>query len=150
MISVRAVFVGVLLTYPVGWLVIFLQATETCPNSEKTFTSRQGLENVENSKCSSSTGFGPTLTTMTKLLASWPAILTKMSAGFTATVCRTSNLFSGELRSRILRFPQTVVVFAVLFVDCEEWFCVLLGSLPKVRRAIVCILFSLEQSRVVD
>ena len=33
--SVRAVFVGVLFTPPVGWLDVFLQATESCPNSEK-------------------------------------------------------------------------------------------------------------------
>ena len=146
--SVRAVFVGVLFTPPVGWLEVVLQATETCPNSEKKITIRQGLENAENSNCS--TGFGPTLTTMTKLLAGWPAILTNMSAGFTATLCRTSNLFSGQRRSRILRCPQIVVLFAALLVDCEEWFYILLGSLPGARRAIVCILFLLEQSQVVD
>ena len=87
---------------------------------------------------------------MTKLIAGWPAILTKLSAGFPATACRTSNLFSGQLRSRVLRCPQIVVLFAVLIVDCEEWFCTLLGALPSARHAIVCILFSLEQSRVVD
>ena len=41
------------------------------------------------------------------------------------------------------------VLCAVLFVDCEEWFYILLGSLPGARRAILCILFGLEQSRVV-
>ena len=138
--SVRAVFVGVLFTLPVGWLEVFLQATETRPNSEKNkFTSRQGLENAENSNCSSSTGFGPTLTTMTKLLAGLPA-----------PVCRTSNLFSGQRRSRILRCLRIVVLFAVLFVDCEEYLCILVGFLPGARHAIVCNLFSLEQSRVVD
>ena len=100
--SVRIVFVGLLFTPPVGWLEAFLQATETCPNSEK-LTIRQDLENAENSNCSSSTGFGPKLTTMTKLLASWPASLTQVSAGFPATVCRTSYLFSGRRRSRSLR-----------------------------------------------
>ena len=113
-------------------------------------TSRQSLKNADNSICSTFTGFGPTLTTMTKLFASWPAILTKLSAGFPATVCRTSNLLLGQLRGRILRCPQIVVLFAVLFVHCEEWFYILLGSLPGARRAIVCILFSLEQNRVVD
>ena len=82
-------------------------------------TNRQGLKNAENSNCSSSTGFGPTLTTMTKLFASWPEILTKLSAGFSATLCRTSNLFSGLPRSRILRFLRTVVLFLVELVDCE-------------------------------
>ena len=108
--SVRAVFVGVLFALPVGWLEVFLQATETCPNSEKNSTNRQGLENAENSNCSSANGFGPTLTTMTKLFAGWPAILTKMSAGFPATVCGTSNLFSGQRRTRILRCLQIVAL----------------------------------------
>ena len=134
----------------VGWLEVFLQATETCPNSEKNFTSRQGLKNAENSNCSSSTGFGPTLTMMTKLFAGWPAILTKLSASSTATVCRTSNLFSDQLRSRILRCTQIVVLFDILFVYCDEWLCILVKSLPGARRSIVCILFSLERSRVVD
>ena len=84
---------------------------------------------------------------MTKLFAGWPAILTTLSAGFTATICRTSNLFSGQPRSHIPRCPQIVVLCAVLFADCEEWFCFLVGSLPGDRHAIVCILFSLEQSR---
>ena len=43
-----------------------------------------------------------------------------------------------------------LVLFAVLLVDYEEWFCSLLGSLPSARRAIVCILFLPEQSQVVD
>ena len=86
----------------------------------KTFTIRQDLENAENSNRSSSTGFDPTLTTMTKLLAGWPASLTQMYAGFSATVCRISNLFSGQRLSRILRGLQIVALFAVLFVDCEE------------------------------
>ena len=97
-----------------------------------------------------STGFGPTLTTMTKLFARWSSILTKMSAGFSATVSRTSNLFSGQRRSRILRCLQIVALIAVLFVDCEECLCIIVGFLPSARHAIVCILFSLEQSRVVD
>ena len=127
--SVRAVFVGVLFTHPVGWLEVFLQATETCPNSEK-FTCRQGMKNAENSKCSSYNGFGPTLTTMTKLFAGLPATLTILSAGFSATLCRTFSLFSGQPRSHVVRCPQIVVLFVVLFVDCEEWLCILLGSLP--------------------
>ena len=75
----------------------FLQATETCPNSKKEITTCQDLKNAEKFQLLvSSTGFGPTLTTMTKLLAGWPAILTQMSAGFPATVCRFSNLCSGH------------------------------------------------------
>ena len=148
--SVRAVLVCVLFTPPVGWLEVFLQVSETCPNSEKKLTNRKGWKNAENSNWSSSNGFGHMLTTLTKLFACWPAILTKMFASFPATVCRTSNLFSGQRRSRILRRPQIVVLFAVLFVDCEEYLCILVGFLPSVRHAIVCILLSLEQSRVVD
>ena len=33
--------------------------------------------------------------------------------------------------------------------DCEEYLCILVGFLPSARHAIVCILFSLEKSRVV-
>ena len=33
--SVRAVFVGVLFKLSVGWLEVFLQTTETCPNFKK-------------------------------------------------------------------------------------------------------------------
>ena len=97
--SVRAVFVGVLFTPPVGWLEVFLQATETCPNSEKKFTNRQGFRSSYNE-------FGPTLTTMTKLSAGWPAILTKLSGGFPATFCRTSNLLWGQPRCPGLRGGQ--------------------------------------------
>ena len=141
--SVRAVFVGALFTHAVGWLEVFVLSLKKCTN-------RQDLKNAENSSCSSSNGFGPTLTTMTKLFAGWPAILTKLSAGFPATLCRTSNLFWGQPRGCVLHCPQSVVLLAVLLIDCEAWLYILLGSLPGARRAIVCILFSLEQSRVVD
>ena len=132
----------------VGWK--FVSGQQNPVLTLRKIASRQGLENAENSNCSSSTGFGPTLTTMTKLLAGWPAIQTKMSASFPATVCTISNPFSGHRRSRIFRCPQIVALFAVFFVHCEEWLCILVGFLPGARRAIVCILFSLEQSRVVD
>ena len=105
----------------------FSKQPKLVPSLRKIFTTRQFLKNAENSNCSSSTGFGPTLTTMTKRLASWPAILTKMSASFTATLCGTSHLFSGQLRSHILRCHRIVVLFAVLLVDCEEWFVFFLG-----------------------
>ena len=135
----------------VGWLeVFFSRQPKPVLTLRKNFTSRQGLKNAENSNWSPSNGFGPNTTTMTKLFAAWPTILTKLSAFFPATLCRTSNLFSGQPRSHILRCRQIVVLCAVLFVDCEAWFCILLGSLPRARRAIVCILFSLEQGRVVD
>ena len=60
---------------------VFLQATETGPNTEKNFTSRQTLKNAENTNWSSSNGFDPNLMTMMTL-----------SAGFSATLCRTSSL----------------------------------------------------------
>ena len=43
-----------------------------------------------------------------------------------------------------------LVLFAVLFVDREEWFKSLVESLPRVRRAIFCILFLHEQNQVVE
>ena len=72
------------------------------------------------------------------------------ATGFPGAVYRTSSLFEDRLRSHILQIPQMLVFLMVLLVDCEEWFCNLVESLPCVRRAISCILFSLERSRVVD
>ena len=92
---------------PSVWLEVFSRQPKPVQTLRK-IKSRQDLENAENSNCSSSTGLGPTLTTMTKLFAGWPASLTQMSAGFTTTVCRTSNLFSGQRRSRILRCLQFI------------------------------------------
>ena len=71
--------VRVLFSPPVGWL--FSRQPKPVPTLRK-ITNRQGLKNAETSNCSSSNGFGPTLTTMTKL-----------SAGFTATLCGTSTCF---------------------------------------------------------
>ena len=123
---------------PVCCLEVFLQVTETGPNSEKKFTNGQIMKNAWNSNCSSSNCFDPNLLTRTKL-----------SASLSATPHRTSSLCEGRLHSHILQFPQTLALFAVLFVDCEERFYDLVESLPCVRRAISCVLFSLEQSQVV-
>ena len=57
------------------------------------------------------------------------------------------QFFPATLCSQILYCPQIVVLLAVLCVDCEEWICILLGSLPCAQHSFVCILFSLEQSR---
>ena len=103
------------------------------------FTNRQALKNAGNSNCSSSNGFDPKLMTMTKL-----------SAGFPSTLWTTSSLFEDQPRSRILRCPRMLVHFAVSLADCEEWFGSLAGFLPSARRATVRILFSVEQSQVVD
>ena len=43
-VSLHVVWVGVLFTLSVGCLEVFLQATETCPNSEIFFTNRQTLK----------------------------------------------------------------------------------------------------------
>ena len=92
------------------------------------------MKNAWNSNCSSSNCFDPNLLTRTK----------------TTGLSRTYSLCEGRLRSHILQFPQTLVLFAVLFVDCKEWFKSLAESMPGVRRGISCILLSLEQSQVVD
>ena len=65
---------------------------------------------------------------------------------------RVSTAREGQPRSGTLRCPRMLVLFAfaVLFIDCEEYISVLVGSLPGARRAIFCILFLLEQSQVVD
>ena len=43
-----------------------------------------------------------------------------------------------------------LLFFSVLLVGSEEWFYIPAGSLPKIRRDVSCILFLLEQNRVVD
>ena len=72
------------------------------------------------------------------------------TTGFTALVYRTSSPFEDRPHSRILQFLRTLVLFFVLLVGFEEWFYIPAGSLPDIRRVISCILFSLEQTRVVD
>ena len=101
--SVRAVFVGVLFTSPSVGQRFFLQATETCPNYEKNFTTCQDLKNAENSNCSSSTGFGRTMTTMTKLLEGSATSLTQMSAGF-PTCIRVNGVVEFFMAFKLLPF----------------------------------------------
>ena len=72
------------------------------------------------------------------------------ATGFPALVYRTSSLFEGRPHSRILQFLRPVVLFLVLLDGFEEWFKIPAGSLSSNRHVISCILFSLEQSRVVD
>ena len=73
------------------------------------------------------------------------------ATGFPAiTFYRTSSHFEDRPHSRILQFLRTLVLFFVLLVGFEEWFNIPAGSLPYIRRVISCILFSLDQSRVVD
>ena len=62
----------------VGWRFFFKQPKLVL--TERKITNRQTLKNAENSNCSCSNGVGPNLMTTTKL-----------SAGYTATLCRTSN-----------------------------------------------------------
>ena len=69
---------------------------------------------------------------------------------FSTLVYRTSSPLEGRPHSRILQFFRTLVLFFVLLVGFEEWCYIPAGSLPHIRRVISCILFSLEQSRVVD
>ena len=72
--SVRAVFAGVLFTHPVGWLEIFSRQPKPVITMRKESPLCQDLKKAENSNCSSSTGFGPTLTTMTKPFAGSPRL----------------------------------------------------------------------------
>ena len=116
-----------------------LPATETGPKLKEKLTHFQTVKNAKNSNFSSSNCNGPNLLTRTNA-TSFPVTLNY----------RTASRFEDRLDSRARRFPQTLVLFAVLFGDCVEWFYSLVESLPCVRRAIVCILLSLEQSQVVD
>ena len=139
--SARAVFEGVLFTPP-SFAGGFLPSSRNLFKSEKIIIC-QGIENAENASFLYSNK-----TTMTRLLASWPAI--PMSAGFAATVRRTSSLFSGQRRFRILRDLQIVAFFSLFFLLIVRTTSVFFGFLSGARHAMVCILFSLEHSRVVD
>ena len=130
---------GVLFTLPVGCLEVLLQSTETGPNSEKKFH-----ESSDHEECLEFQRL------VFQLFRSQFVDEDEAVGRSPSTVERTSSLCEGRLHSHILQFPQTLVLFDVLFVDCEEWFKSLVESLPCVRHAISCILFSLEQSQVVD
>ena len=130
---VLCLFVYCLHLPSVGWRCFSKQ--QKLPNFKKN-TTRQVLKNAN---CSSSNGFYPNAMTMTNL-----------SAGFHATLYRISIPFSGQPRCRSLHFLRTVVFFFDELVDCDGWVYNFVQSLPDTRHAIVCILFSLEQSQVVD
>ena len=91
----------------------------------------QTMKNAENSNCLSSNGYGPTLTTMTKLSAGWPATLTQLSAGFSATLAL-------ELLSFSLSYLLTARDGPVFFLG------------PCQVLVVQSFAFSLEQSQVVD
>ena len=80
-------FVWVFCSHPpsVVWKFFSIQPKLVLTLRKKIFTKRQTVKNAWNSHCSSSNGFDPNLMTMTKL-----------SAGFPATLCRTSSLFQGQ------------------------------------------------------
>ena len=81
---------------------------------------------------------------------SWTTTMATKGTSFPTLVYRTSSPLEGRPHSRILQFFRTLVLFFVLLVGFEEWCYIPAGSLPHIRRVISCILFSLEQSRVVD
>ena len=117
---VHAVWAGVLFTHPVGCLEVFFQSTETGPNSEKKSRTVRPWRMLR-------------IPTARLVIVSIP-------------ICWRGR----SCRQVTLQFPQTLVLFAVFFVDCEEWFKSLVESLPCVRRAISCSLFSLEQSQTLS
>ena len=80
----------------------------------------------------------------------WTKTMATRATSFPALGYRTSSLFEDQLYSRVLHYLRTVVHFFVVLVGFQEWFYIPAGSLPYIRRVNSCILFSLEQSRVVD
>ena len=123
-------------TPSVGWRFFSRQPKPVL--TLRKMTNRQGLKNAENSNCSSSSGFGPTLTTMTKLFAGWPAILTKLSAGFpTRRSVEPPTCF---------RVDGVVVFFVALkwlsfslscFLTARNGPCIFIGFSPGARHANV-------------
>ena len=82
----------VLCSHLVGCLEVFLQATVTCRNSEK----NHQMLGLRIPLARLPLGLVPRWRWWRSFFAGWPAILTKLSAGFPATLCRTSNLFFGS------------------------------------------------------
>ena len=126
----------------VGWRFFSRQPKPVL--TVRKITTCQDLKSAENSICLSSTGFGPRWRRWRSCLQVGPRAW-QMSAGFPATVCRISNLCSGQRRSQGLRGLQIVGLFAVLFVDCDEYLCILVGFLPGACHAIA---FSFRLSKV--
>ena len=105
------------------------------------FTNGQTLKNARNSNFLSSNGCFPN---------SWTRTMVTKATGCPTLVQRISSPFEDRLNSRIVQFLRTLVLFFVLLAGFEEWFYIPAGSLPYIRCVISRILFSLEQSRVVD
>ena len=133
--------VSVLSTFPSCVRKFISGQPKLVPTLRKFFPSDQTVKNARNSNVLSSNCGVPNL---------WTKAMATKGTSFVALVYTTSSLFEGRLHSRILQFIRTLVLFFVFLVGFEEWFCVFVGSLPEIRRVISCILFSLEQSRVVD
>ena len=133
----------------VGWR-FFSQATETCPNSEKKSPIVKTWRMLRIPIARLPLGLVPRWRWWRSCLQvgprSWRSCLQVSPRPFVEppTCFRVNCVVMFFVALKLLSF------FAVLFVDCEEWLCILLGSLPGARRATFCILFLLEQSRVVD
>ena len=98
-----------------------LQSTETSPNSEKKFTNRQGLKNAENPNCSSSNGFGPTLTK--KLSAGWPATLlltARNGSVFFLGPCQVLVVQSFAFSSRLSKIRSLIEWLLKSFCICSK------------------------------
>ena len=123
--SVRAVFVGVLFTLSVGCVVLTLRKNSQIARHWRMLR----------------------IPTARLPIGSLPS-------GWQWRSCRLVSPRLFVEPPACLRVNRVVVIFdsfeLFLLIDCEGWLCSLAGSLPGARRAIVCILFSLEQSQVVD
>ena len=82
-----------------------------------------------------------TSTPKTKSQTYWPREISHVMNGILFCVYLTLaiSVLQIVLKWCILRCPRMLILFALLLVGCEEWFCSLVGSLPGARRAIVWV-----------
>ena len=130
---------GAVHTRPSSVAKFYLPATETGPKLREEFTNFQTVKNAKNSNFSSSNCYGPNLLTRTK------ATSLPVTRNY-----RIASRFENPLDSQTRRFHRMLDLFAVLLVDHEEWFYILVESLSHIRRAISCIPFLLEQNQGFD
>ena len=111
------------------WREVYLQATETGPKLKGKFSRIVRPWRM------------PRIPTSRRPLVTVPICWRRRKRQVSLWLSKEPAGLEDRLDSHIRRFLQMLVLFAVLLVDHEEWFCGLVDSLSRCRRANFCILF---------